>query len=69
MPLFSNKHHVIRHVCCHPLSDGFIKVNEDGSSFGNPGNEGFEGLLKYDGCNWIYGFSGFCGASNLLSEL
>jgi hypothetical protein len=68
MPLLSNKHHVIRHVCWHPLPEGFIKV-KDGSSFGNPANEGFGGLLKYDGCNWIYGFFGFCGACNLLAEL
>lgn len=49
--------------------EGFIKVNIDGSSFGNLGNADFWGLLR-NGGNWIYVFSwSFGRASNLLVEL
>jgi len=50
--------------------EGYIKVNVDGSSFGNPSNAGFEGLLKKDRGIWIHGFYGSCArASNLLAKL
>jgi hypothetical protein len=66
----ANKHCVVRHVCWYPPPEGYIKVNVDGSSFGNPGNAGFGGLLRNDNGAWIHGFSGSCGiASNLLAEL
>ncbi|MCI11085.1 ribonuclease H protein [Trifolium medium] len=66
----TNKHHVIRQVRWHPPPEGFIKMNVDESSIGNPGNAGFRGLLRNDRGNWIHGFSGSCGrASNLLTEL
>jgi len=45
-------------------------VNVDGSSFGNPGNAGFGGLLRNDIGVWLHGFSESCGrASTLLAEL
>jgi ribonuclease HI len=42
----------------------------DGSSLGNSGNAGFEGLLRNDRGSWIHGFSGSCDrSSNLVAEL
>jgi len=38
--------HVFRHVRWHPPTDGYIKVKVDGSSFGNPSNTEFGGLLR-----------------------
>ena len=50
--------------------EGYIKINVDGSSFGNPDNASFRGLLRNDMGIWIQGFSGSCGrACNLLAEL
>ena len=66
----TNKRHVTRQVRWNPPPEDFIKINVDGSSFGNPGNAGFGGLLRNNRGNWIHGFSGSCGrATNLLAEL
>jgi ribonuclease HI len=66
----TSKHHVVRQVRWNLPPEGYIKINVDGSSFGNPGNAGFGGLLRNDMGIWIQGFSGSCGrASNLLAEL
>jgi len=66
----TSKHRVVRHVRWYPLLEGYIKVNVDGSSFGNPGNASFGGLLRNNSGVWIHGFSRSCGrASNLLAEL
>ncbi|PNX58144.1 ribonuclease H [Trifolium pratense] len=47
-----------------------LKLNMDGSSFGNPGRAGFGGLIRNDIGEWMHGFSSSCGrASNLLVEL
>lgn len=57
--------HMIRHVHWDPSLEGIIKVNVDVSSFGNPDNAGFDGLLKNDMRIWIQGFFGSYGrASN-----
>ena len=49
---------------------GFIKLNVDGSSQGNPGLAGFGGLARSDDGKWIFGFYGSIGfAGNLLPEL
>jgi ribonuclease HI len=66
----TNKRHVTRQVRWNPPPEDFIKINVDGSTFGNPGNAGFGGLLRNNRGNWIHGFSGSCGrATNLLAEL
>jgi hypothetical protein len=44
----TNKQYVIHQIRWHPPPEGYIKVNVDGSSFGNPGNAGFGGLLRND---------------------
>jgi hypothetical protein len=38
---------VLREVRWYPPIDGYIKVNVDGSSFGNSCNASFGGLLRY----------------------
>lgn len=44
-----------------------VKLNVDGSSFGNPGRSGFGGLIRNDRGEWL---AGFCGIStNLHAEL
>ena len=51
-------------------SQGFIKLNVDGSSMDNSGLAGFGGLAYGDDGRWIFGFCGFIGfADNLLPEL
>jgi len=66
----SENRHVSHQVRWYPPPEGCIKVNVDGSSFGNPGNAGFGGLLRNDIGVLLHGFSGSCGrASNLLAEL
>lgn len=57
----------LRRVRWHPPTDGYIKVNVDDSSFGNPSNVGFAGLLRNSNETWIYGFSGT--TSNMFVEL
>lgn len=41
--------------------EDFIKINEDGFSFGISENANFEGVLRNDRGNWIYVFSKSCG--------
>jgi len=48
------KHCVICHIRWHLSPEDFIKVNVGGSSFDNPHNVDFGGLLRNDGGNWIY---------------
>jgi len=53
-----------------PPADAYIKVNVDGSSFGNPKNAGFGGLLRNHYGGWTQGFYGSRGrASNWFVEL
>lgn len=42
-------------------------MNVDGSSFGNPGNAGFGGLIRNNFGEWITGFSGSCGISTSMN--
>jgi len=52
VPGSTNKQHVILHICWYP-PECCIKVNVDMSSFGNPDNRGFDGLLQnYKGCRF-----------------
>lgn len=50
-----------------PPMENVIKINVDGSSFGNPGGSGFGVLLRNMNGDWIVGFSGFCGLSNNMN--
>ena len=36
--------HIHRHVCWYPPTNGYIEVNMDGSSLGNPDNIGYSSL-------------------------
>nr|ABN09101.1 Ribonuclease H [Medicago truncatula] len=57
-------------IAWHPPTAPGLKINVDGSSFGNPGRAGFGGLIRNDVGGWIHGFSESCGrVSNLLVEL
>jgi hypothetical protein len=61
---------VTRRVHWHPPSEGIIKVNVDGYSFGNLGNAYYGGLLRNNLRIRIQGFFGTCGrAYNLVAEL
>lgn len=47
-----------------------IKINIDGSSFGNPDSSGFGGLLRDALGNWLLRYLGSCGFStNTTAEL
>ena len=66
----SNKYRIERWVRWKPSPDSYIKLNFDGSSFGNPGTSGFGGLLRNADDGWIVGFSSYCGVvDNLYAEL
>ena len=53
----------------HP-PPGFVKLNIDGSSLGNPGVAGFGGLIRAEGGVWVLGFSNYIPwADNLCVEL
>lgn len=61
---------MIKSVIWRPPPTDFCKLNVDGSSFGNPGNSGFGGLIRDALGQWIIGYSGSCGYStNLNAEL
>ena len=49
---------------------GYVKINVDRSSKGNPSLAGFGGLIKADDEKWIIGYHGFIGyVGNLLTKL
>ena len=49
---------------------GYVKINVDGSSRGNPSLVGFGGWIRGDDGKWIISYHGFIGyARNLLLEL
>lgn len=53
-----------------PRPEGFWKLNKDGSSFGNPGRAGYDGLIRDNMGTWIVGFAGYIGsATNVVAEL
>lgn len=59
-----------RMVKWHPPPPNSIKINVDGSSYGNPGRAGFGGLLRNSVGEWLIGYSGCCGiATNINAEL
>ncbi|KAF7834434.1 reverse transcriptase [Senna tora] len=50
--------------------NGFIKLNTDGSSIGNPGPVGVGGLFRDSDGRWLLGFSGSIGyQTNMFAEL
>ena len=53
-------------VCWNPPPLGFIKINSNRSSLGNPGVDGYGGLLRQDNGEWIMGFSGHVPRVNNL---
>jgi len=62
--------HIHRHVCWYPPTNGYIEVNMDGSSLGNPDNIGYSSLCINHYGGWIQGFSSSHGrASNLFAEI
>lgn len=59
-----------RMVQWRPPDDGAVKLNVDGSSFGNPGRSGYGGVLRNWLGEWLLGFSRSCGfTTNLTAEL
>lgn len=50
-----------RLVTWNPPSDSYIKLNVDGSYFGNLGRSGFGGLFCNHIGNWMLCFSNGCG--------
>lgn len=59
-----------REVRWIPPVESFIKINVDGSSFGNPGRSGFGGLLRNELDEWLGGFYGNYGiTTDLTAEL
>lgn len=67
-PMYSTQ--TIREVKWNPPPENYIKLNVDGSSFGNPGRSSFGGIFRNSYGEWMWGFSGFCGIStNLNVEL
>ena len=49
--------HVIRRVRWEILDIGWVKLNSDGSSRGNPGVTGSGGLIRNEKGEWICGFA------------
>ncbi|KAF7814031.1 cytochrome P450 71A1-like [Senna tora] len=49
---------------------GMIKLNTDGSSFGNPGMAGYGGIFRNEDGGWLCGYSGFIGIrTSMFAEL
>lgn len=53
-------------VSWHPEGGQSVILNIDGSSLGNPGPSGFDGVLREPNGDWIYGFAGSLGISTIL---
>ncbi|KAF7833196.1 putative ribonuclease H protein At1g65750 family [Senna tora] len=50
--------------------EGYVKLNTDGSSIGNPGPMGIGGIFRNSDGGWLLGFSSFVGIqSNMFAEL
>lgn len=49
--------HVVKRVCWEKPPFGWVKLNIDGSTDGNPGLAGYGGLLRDDHGNWLVGFA------------
>ena len=57
-------------VCWTPPSIGFIKLNSNRSSLGNPRVASFGGILRGDNGDWIMGYSSHISrADSLCAEL
>lgn len=56
-----------REVKWSPPLDNYIKLNMDGSFFGNPGRSGFGGIFRNSIGEWMLGFTASCGVSTNLN--
>lgn len=45
---------------------GFVALNTDGSSLGNPGLSGFGGVVRDSQGRWLFGFAGHLGVTDCL---
>ncbi|KAD6119673.1 hypothetical protein E3N88_10944 [Mikania micrantha] len=53
-----------------PPNSGWLKLNTDGSSLGNPGPSSYGGLIRNDHGDWVCGYMGYIGFdSSLASEI
>ncbi|KAK2975430.1 hypothetical protein RJ640_007660 [Escallonia rubra] len=51
----------------HPPSPGFLKLNTDGSAFGQPGPASYGGLIRGEKGEWICGYAGNIGIRTSLT--
>ncbi|KAE8658336.1 hypothetical protein F3Y22_tig00116971pilonHSYRG00198 [Hibiscus syriacus] len=57
-------------VAWFPPLSGFLKLNTDGASQGNPGVAGADGLLRNEAADWILGFTAHLGiCTSVAAEL
>lgn len=57
----------VKEICWLPPHDNVVKLNVDGSSFGNPGKFDFGGLFRNSHGEWLLGFAGSCGHSTIMN--
>ncbi|RZC28536.1 hypothetical protein D0Y65_000490 [Glycine soja] len=50
-----------------PPPNNYIKINTDGSSFGNSGLSGYGGILRNEHGHWIRDFSSLYGFMNNIN--
>ncbi|GAU39885.1 hypothetical protein TSUD_69330 [Trifolium subterraneum] len=59
-----------RWISWHSCKTDCVVLNVDGSCLGDPGRAGFGGLFRKGDGEWIRGFSGYLGVTNItLAEL
>ncbi|KAK3036498.1 hypothetical protein RJ639_030512 [Escallonia herrerae] len=51
----------------HPPSPGFLKLNTDGSAFGQPGLASYGGLIRGEKGEWLCGYAGNIGIRTSLT--
>ncbi|CAA0835161.1 Polynucleotidyl transferase- ribonuclease H-like superfamily protein, partial [Striga hermonthica] len=57
-------------IAWSPPTPGFVKLNTDGASFGNPGSAGAGGLIRDSVGNWLVGFRLHLGVcTNMVAEM
>ena len=62
-PLMS-KHRITKQIRWEKPSNGWMKLNVDRASMGNPSQAGGGGLLRDENGNWIGGFARRIGTAN-----
>lgn len=69
-PSRTPKRQVLREIRWERPPRGWVKLNTDGSSLGNPGTAGGGGLVRDDSGHWLTGFSRRIGiTSSFMAEL